>query len=343
MSNSSEQFSIRDDKLVEELLGHAAPRPAPPAEDEAVVRDAVHAEWQAVTGRIRTRRRVTQFAIAATVILGLALSFNALRVGNGTAVQVATIDRSDGAIYLLGEQSELQEMTGLDAIAAGQIVVTGDAAGIGLVWGNGGSLRIDENSRVEFTSPDSIYLRYGRIYFDSQAKRVAAAISGSGFQVNTDHGSVSHLGTQYMAFTDTGRLQVSVREGEVKVDGNYAATATAAEGQQLTLHGAARPTIVNFHGYGEAWDWVEATAPVAEVDGKTVHEFLLWVGRETGLKITYESPAAEQKARVGILRGNIDDLNPRDELRLRMAGEDLDYHIDEGNIYVDLTDTSSHP
>ena len=146
MSKSGDQVSTRDDRLVEELLEHAAPRPAPPSDDEAIVREAVLAEWQAVTGRIRTRRWVLQFAVAATVLLGIALVFNALRVDDLPTVQVASIDRSHGPIYLLGEQSELQEMTGLHVISVGQIVVSGDAAGIGFAWGDGGSLRIESES-----------------------------------------------------------------------------------------------------------------------------------------------------------------------------------------------------
>ncbi len=342
MSNSSDRFSIRDDELVERLLEHAPPRPAPPEKDEAMVRDAVFAEWQMVTGRVRMRRRVTRLAIAATVLLGFALAFNALRIGDVEAPRVATIDRSHGAIYLLGEQSEMHAMNGLDAINAAQIVITEADSGIGLAWGNGGSLRIDEKSRVEFTSAESVYLHYGRVYFDSRAGHAVAAVTASGLRIDTDHGSVSNLGTQYMAFVDVERLRVSVREGEVLVDGKYAEAATASEGQQLTLSGSARPTIMSFSGYGEAWDWVETTAPAAEVDGKTVHEFLLWVGRETGLKVAYESQEAEQKARQGILRGNV-EMEPRDELRFRMAGEDLDYRIQGGTIYVSIIAASRHP
>ncbi len=338
MSKSSEQVSTSDDRLVEKLLEHAAPRPAPPSDDEAIVREAVLAEWQTVTGRIRMRQRVLRFAVAATVLLGVALLLNALRVDDLPAVQVASIDRSHGPIYLLGEQSELQEMKGLHAISAGQIVVSGDAAGIGFAWGNGGSLRIGENTRVEFTSTDALFLHHGRIYFDSHSSQTGATL-----RIDTEHGSVRHLGTQYMAFADVHRLQVSVRQGEVEVDGHYADTATAAEGQQLTLTGAARPSIVNFSGFGEAWAWVEATAPAAEVDGKTVHEFLLWVARETGLTVAYESAAAEEQARAGILRGNVDDMDPRDELRLRMSGEDLDYRIQGGTIYVSFVGTFSRP
>ena len=346
MSKSSEDFAVRGDHAVEALLENAAPRPSPPSEDEMVVRDAVYSEWRAVTGRIRTRRRMTRFAIAATVLLGIALSFNALQVTDVQAVQVATISKSHGSIFLLGEQSELQEMHDLASISAGQVIVTGEDAGIGLRWGNGGSLRVDRNTRIEFTSADAVYLRSGRVYFDStptadgNSSGTVAAITGSGFAIETDHGSVRHLGTQYMTFTNTDRLSVSVREGQVAIDGAYVEEAVAVEGQQLTVSGGARPTVVNFNGYGEAWEWIEATAPAVEVDGRTVDEFLIWAAREMGLQVVYDSAAAANIARTGVLRGNV-DLGPRDELRFRMSGEDLSYRIDGGTINVSAIDSGS--
>lgn len=350
MSRSSEEMVTRGDIAVEALLEKAIPRPAPPSADEQVVRDAVHAEWQAVVGRTRTRRRLTHFAIAATVLLGIAVSFNALRVTEVQAVQVATISKSHGSIYLLGEQSELQEMSDLASISAGQVVVTGDDAGIGLQWGNGGSLRVDKNTRVEFTSADTAYLHSGQVYFDStpsalpdrKSSVTVAAITGSGsaLTIETDHGSVRHVGTQYMAFTDTDRLSVSVREGQVSIDGTYVDKAVALEGQQLTVSGGARPTIVNFNGYGEAWEWIEATAPAADVDGRSVDEFLNWVGREMGLQVAYESPTAERIAYDGVLKGNV-DMAPSNELQFRMSGEDLRYRIDGGTIIVSEIDSGS--
>lgn len=342
MNRSGDELRLRGDEAVEELLEYAAPRLTPPSKDEAIVRDAVRIEWQAVSGRIRTRRRVTQFAIAATVLLGIAVAFNALQVSNAPVVQVATISKDHGTIYLLGEQSELQEMTDLEEIAAGQIIVTGDGAGIGLDWHSGGSLRIDQSTRIEFTSADSVYLHSGQIYFDSQPSELLSAITGSGFEITTDHGSVRHLGTQYMIFADADKLSVSVREGEVLVNGAYVDEAVAVEGQQLTVSGGARPIVVNITGYGDSWDWVETMAPAVDVDGRSVDEFLRWIGRETGLQISYESPVAEQRARDGILKGNV-DMDPRDELRFRMSGEDLNYRIDGGTIYVSAIESSSRP
>jgi len=333
---------MRGDKAIEELLEHAAPRSTPPTEHESMVRDAVYAEWRAVTGRVRMRQRMTFFAVAATVLLGIAVSFNALQVTDVQSVQVATISKSHGSIYLLGDQSVLNQVTDLESISAGEVIVTGEDSGIGLEWGNGGSLRIDKNTRIRFTSEDSVYLESGRIYFDSRPSQLVAAITGSGLEITTDHGSVRHLGTQFMTYADTERLSVSVREGEVAVDGVYVEEAVAVKGQRLTVSGGARPVVVNINGYGEAWDWIENTAPSADVDGKSVDEFLKWVGRETGLQVSYESSAAEQKARDGILKGSI-DMSPRDELRFRMSGEDLDYRIDGGTIYVSAIDSSSRP
>jgi hypothetical protein len=108
----------------------------------------------------------------------------------------------------------------------------------------------------------------------------------------------------------------------------------------MTVSGGARPTIVDFNGFGEAWSWVEATAPVVDVDGRSVDEFLRAVGRETGLQVYYESPIAEQLATSGVLKGNV-NMAPREELAFRMSGEDLVYRIDGGTIYVSAIDSGS--
>ena len=172
-----------------------------------------------------------------------------------------------------------------------------------------------------------------------------ASISGksseSNFRIETDHGIVTHFGTQYMTYSSSEELTVSVREGEVAIDGNYR-DETVLEGQQLKIAGNTRPSVANFPRHGIAWDWVEQTSPVADVDGRSVAEFLSWVGRETGLEIVYESPEAELVAHKGELRGKV-DMDPRSALSYRMRGEDLNWHIDGGTIIVSLKDGNSGP
>ena len=331
------------DKAVEALLEHAVPRPTPPSDDEQVIRAAVQAEWQAISGKRRDRTRLARFAIAASVLLAMIASLNVLRDSGIVPVQVATINKSYGSIYMLGEQSELHKLSDLSAITVGQKIVTGPDSGIGLEWGNGGSLRIDAETRVEFISAEAIYLRSGRIYFDSTpSDLIASGSTGTKptqFRIETDHGAVSHSGTQYMTETSSETLVITVREGKVSIDGNYH-DETALEGQRMEVVGNTRASVVNFARHGVAWDWVEHTSPIADVDGRSVDEFLSWVSRETGLRIVYESPEAEQKASSGILRGKV-DMDPRSALAFRMMGEDLDWHIDGGTITVSLIDGNS--
>lgn len=334
MSDLNQGASVPSDDVLEELLKHAAPRPMPSPSDEAAVRQAVRGEWQVVSDRRQSRRRILTYAIAATVLVGVFSVFSVFRMPVVDAVQVASIEKSFGSIYLLGEKSELRETQELSNILSGQTIVTGSQAGIALAWGNGGAMRMDETTRVEFIDGKSVYLKSGRIYFDSEPSALMAGISGvdtDGFVIQTDHGEVAHVGTQFMTGVDAATLTVSVREGRVAVDGEYHRH-IASSGEQVTLSGRQRPSVLSISRSGNSWDWVSRTSPAADVDGKTLHEFLLWACREMGLELQFEG-RAEQVARSAILRGTI-DTEPAEALRQRLATAALEWRIDEGVIYV---------
>jgi hypothetical protein len=334
MSDFEYSTGVASDDALEKLLKHASPRPTPSRSDEAEVRQAVRAEWQNVSSRYRSRRRVASFAIAASVLIGMFAVFNLFRVPIVEVIEVASIEKSFGSVYLLGESSELRETQDLASVLSGQTIVTGSQAGIGLAWGNGGSMRMDEKTRVEFVNEETVYLKSGRIYFDSSPSPLIAGIDGGDtaqFVIQTDIGDVTHVGTQFMTGVDAGTLTVSVREGRVAVDGEYHSH-VASSGEQLTLSGRQRPTVLSIGRHGDSWEWVSRTSPPADVDGKTLHEFLLWACRELGLEIQWEG-AAEQVARDAILRGRIDTA-PAEALRQRLATAALEWHIEEGVIYV---------
>jgi ferric-dicitrate binding protein FerR (iron transport regulator) len=263
-----------------------------------------------------------RFAMAASVLVAVFASFNVFRDAGIVGLEVAAIGKSHGAVYLLGERSELTELSTLESVLVGQTIVTGKGAGIGLEWYRGGSLRIDAGTTVEFLAADSIQLREGRVYFDSTALGNVA-----NFTIDTAHGDIHHVGTQYMAAVDALTLVVSVREGVVTVNrrtGEERATA----GQRLEFIGDARPGLSNISATAAQWAWVEATAPTLDFSGKSTYEFLQWVGRETGYRVAFDSTEAEQLARDGRLVGTIPGLDPRSELEVRMLGEDLDYAFD---------------
>lgn len=336
MSDLEKGTGIGSDEALEQLLSHASPRPVPSAADEAAVREVLHAEWGAVSGRRRTYRRTLRFAIAATLLVAVFSLFNLFRVPAVDAVQVATIEKSFGPIYLLQDTSELQETSTLSDVQSGHTIVTSDEAGIALAWGQGGSMRMDEHTRVRFVDEGSVYLESGRVYFDSAPSALIGGITSGDsrdFVVATEFGEVSHTGTQFMTEVNGGKLSVSVREGQVAVDGRYHRQ-VASSGQQVTVSGRQQPTVLSLSAYARDWSWVGRTSPPADVDGKSIYEFLQWVHRETGLEPRFDGQA-EQVARIELLKGKI-DAEPLEALPRWMATTALGYDIieSEGVIYV---------
>ena len=335
MSDQGKRTDIRSDEMLERLLKKAGPRPVPSHEDAAAVRRAVRAEWQHLTGRRRRQVRVVQYALAATLLLGVVAIFNMLRVPVADAVTVASIDKSFGAIYLLGDSAELHETTGIESVYSGQTIVTGDDAGLSLAWGRGGSLRVDGNSRIEFTDESSIFVRSGRVYFDSTPSSLISAGANGNLVIDTEHGTVRHLGTQFMTRIESDELVVLVREGQVKIEGAYH-DYTASPGEQVTFAGRQRPTALAIGSSGEVWDWVARTSPPVDVNGKSIRVFLDWASRELGLRLEFEG-TAESVADQFMLVGSV-DTGPTDALRLRLATAALSYRIEGDVLYVSDTE-----
>ena len=323
------------DDALEALLRKAPPRPMPAGEDTAAVHDAVKDEWLAVTGRRRTRRRLISLVAAATVLLAVGVTVTLLRVPSALPVQVATIDKTIGSIHFLGEQSQLREMRDLAEVIAGQTIVTGHDSAASINWTNGGSLRIDEDTRVEFISPEEILLKSGRVYFDSQPSSLQAGItqsSVSGFAIRTEQGVVRHIGTQYMTGISGGALTISVREGQVEVEGTYHDT-TAKAGQRLTLAGSNRPAITNIPSHGDDWRWVEQIAPAINFDERSAYEFIHWVARESGFEVRFVSGTVERRARDTKMTGSV-DREPQVALQTLLKTTTLNSRIDNGWIVI---------
>jgi len=334
MIDVNSKTESRNDDVLERLLKEASPRPVPSSDDTALARRAVRAEWRKMSDRRRSRRQVLQYAMAASVLLGVFAVFNAFRTPTGEMVEVASIQKSFGAIYFLGDAAKLRPADAVSGVFSGQTIVTGNEAGLALAWGDGGSLRIDANSRVEFPSRDAVFLHSGRLYFDSSPSLMMAGVTASSagsLAVQTDHGRVMHAGTQFMTQVRPDALIVSVREGEVAITGAYHQH-TATPGDQVTLVGRQRPSVLRIAADSSDWQWLGRTTPPVRVDGRSLFEFLHWASRETGLHVEFEGDA-EAIARQAILRGSI-DTEPFDALRLRLASAALGWRIDAGVLYV---------
>ncbi len=152
--------------------------------------------------------------------------------------------------------------------------------------------------------------------------------------IMTDHGAVTHVGTQYMTRADGSILTISVREGEVRLE-SQSTVESASAGQQLQIQGGTAVSVVNIKPYGENWQWIEQMSPSISTQGRSIDELIAWVSHETGLDFKYGSEEVEGRAKKGLLIGpeNIDS-EPMSALEFWMPATDLTWSIEDGVIHI---------
>lgn len=324
MTVSPEDQDLRTDEAFTALLGSADPRPRPSKHHEHAVRQVVHAEWRHSTRR-RKRRRWTLLSLAAGLAV-VVLGANFLTVpwsGSTTLEDVASIEKRVGEVTV-----------------DGNAIATGAASYAALAWVNNASLRLAENTRIEIDSAERIYLAAGSVYFDSSpaglVERHIGGVPPGVLEIRTDEMVVSPRGTRFLTTVAGGQIVVRVREGAVIARGQGFETVAEA-GRQIVHRGSGMPTSSAASAFGDAWDWVERTSPPIDTEGRTVSEFLNWVGRETGRTLRYEGDSAEHLARTSVLVGyGRMDLEPSVALRVVMLSTDLEWRIDGGEIVLSV-------
>ena len=331
--NDRGRASDRSD-AIEELLGNAAPRPVPPADDEQAVRAAVLSEWKRVTDRRAVWRRAASYGLAASVVVAVLAGLALLRApGVAQATPVAAIAKEHGTVQLAGDPAETS-----GTVFVGQTLTTEDGAGVALAWRRGGSLRIDEDSRVRFDSPSSIHLLAGRIYFDSVTDPLSQVRPPGGparLVVETSNGVLRHLGTQFIAEVDGDSLNVLVREGAVRLERN-GVLQTAAAGQGIRVVGAEAGRVSAVSGSGVRWEWVQRLSPPVDLRGRSARDALRWVGRETGLDIRFGTRSAQRAAESAEWRGleELGRMEPLLALDLIVSGAGLQWRSTDGVVVV---------
>ena len=323
------------DTAVEELLSQAAPRPTPPPEDEAQVYAAVHAEWDRLTGARRRRAHTLRFGLAASVLVAVFAGLLLLRAPDqGVVVQpVAAVGKRTGEVRIAGSDQAPRDAQ----VFSGDRIETGADAGVALAWERGGSLRIDRESRIDIVSRTRIRLLAGRIYYDSADNAMSGAppAGPARILIDTPHGTLRHLGTQFAAELTSDGLSVAVREGLVRIESDD--TREIAEAGQRLLISTNLPIRYSaIDATDDFWRWAERLAPPVTLDGRSVYEALRWISRESGRAIRFESAAAEQAARDQLIVG-LDEFGraaPSRALDGILSISGFDWRIEQGVIVV---------
>jgi ferric-dicitrate binding protein FerR (iron transport regulator) len=306
-------------------------RPRPAAETAAFA--ALHAQWQRGVARQRRRRGTTLVAASAAAIAALGVTYLWLQSAAPSAPAViAIVEHVDGSdITWRDDRSQAQPLGTLRALTEGQRLATGLGSRVALRWHRGGSLRLDESSRLEFVSAGAVRLTAGNLYFDSAADGDSGGAAPE-LAVQTPAGEVVHIGTQFMVSVASDEVVLSVREGQVKVTGDgFELVVGTNEEVDLRADGTRETNEVD--GHGERWAWAANIAPQIELDGRTTFDVVAWAARETGRRVVYATAAARMRARNDVLRG-IDRRSPSGILALLPHLTGLAYEIRDDTIVV---------
>jgi hypothetical protein len=312
--------SANTNDSIAELVRLAGPRPDVPPHVQQRVHAAVHAEWRSTLRRRWTLHWGMPLALAATVILGIALSNRSPEI---KAAPIATVALIDG-----GDRLASGLATG-DPIYPGDAIATGEF-GVALTGNRGLVLRLDAGTDATFESSEKLTLRNGRIYADTGQ----SIYGGTSVTIRTSVGSVTDVGTLFAVTHSDGDMSVAVREGRVDVSGS-AGSYTAEAGDLLTL----KQNDVAFDKlppYDSSWQWAEALAPSFDIESGTLLDFLRWAARETGKELVFENDDARVAATGTRLHGSISGLTPSEAIEsvLPTTKFGSGYRIDERRIVI---------
>ena len=315
------------------LLGRAGVRERPRPTVESAAFAALRAQWR---DRVASRRRrlftalAAGSAAAAAMLVGI---YSGLQSAVPSAPAVlATVEHLEGGdITWRDDRTQAQPLGSLRALSEGQRLATGSGSRVALHWHDGGSLRLDENSRLELVSATAVRLTAGNVYFDSAVADGGSAATPE-LAVQTPAGEVVHIGTQFMVSVASDEVVLSVREGQVKVTGDGFELVVAAN-QELDLRSDGTREVTAIDGHGDRWAWAAEVAPQMALDGRATFDVVAWAARETGRSVVYATPTAERRARDDLLHG-VDRRSPRGILALLPHLTALAYEIRGDTIVV---------
>lgn len=329
---------MNDHDLIEALLKATGRRPAVPADRTDRVRAAARDDWRHEVARHARRRRVRwglSLAAAAVVVMVVGLGIRALQPSITPELSGIRVERVANAAWARTRSFPLFRST--VALHAGSIVSWGDAvttgadARVALRAPSGHSLRLDTDTTLRVLSDRVFALERGAVYVDVRGDRAHAETS---LRIDTAVGTIEDHGTQFAVRFDGGSLSLQVREGVVTLSAP-AERSVAQAGQKLTLDASGRIMTTEDAGDGAGWSWAEAIAPMMEIEGRSLADFLDWVVRERGVRLRFADSGLAGRAPHIVLRGSIAGMTLEQAATSVLATCGATHRWDEGALVVD--------
>jgi ferric-dicitrate binding protein FerR (iron transport regulator) len=332
-----------EDDPILRILEQAGPRSTAPNERAERVRTTVRAHWRSETSAAPRRRTPAwaAAALAAAAALVVAVAWGVWSPGQrppGAEAPIATLLRLEGSIRLADGaplRAGGEALRPGDMLAPGTSIETAADGRAALALADGSSLRIDSGTRVRLLPGPTLDLELGAVYIDSgpgQARRVF-------LEVRTRLGVVRDIGTQFEVRLSGDELWLSVREGLATLARSGRSFAAPA-GTKLV---AGATGVESRALQGPDWTWVLAIAPAFEMEGRTLHEYLDWLARETGWRVEFADPAIVREASTVVLHGSVADLRPDETPAAVLPTCGLRHRLTDGTLLIERLEGAGRP
>jgi len=295
----------------------------------ARVRATVHARWQdSLQSNRPWQQNWARVAMASAAVLALGF---ALSMWLAPSTDLPGLSPMRRVVAISGEV-----WVGSVALASGDIIpifseiTTGPAGRVALDLNAGVSVRLDQGTRLAFTSDTSATLAAGAVYVDSGRQ-----IPGPDpvLAVRSSWGVVRDLGTQFQVRL-TGEFQeVGVREGAVTLENDEDSFHVAA-GTTLTL-GSDGPVRSETPADGPEWSWVTRVSPPQDLHGRTLLSFLEWVCREKGWRLSFADTGVARATLETTISGSTAGLSLDEALEAVLAATPFTYQAADGLLAID--------
>ncbi len=328
----------RDEAALAKLLRLGGPRPPVPEDvcdrvystvrkawddlDPGPAEDRVHANvrraWLRRPGR-HPLRVLFPLALAMTVAIAAGLWLRSPVDETATSFRAGVVVRAIGDGLPAGTE-----------IRVGDRIRTGADEALSILLPDAASLRVDEDTALTVVARNRFELENGRIYADTGDR----IYRDSRLVVDTPHGVVRDVGTQFSVLAAPDALGIAVREGRVDLERGDE-THIAVAGERLQLMPGAAPNFERVQPHDPSWEWATALAPAYDIEGKSLLDFLRWAARETGRELVFEDPDLRSSAARTDLHGSVADFAPIEAVQSVLATTRFQHRIEDGRILIE--------
>ena len=334
--NKSEEYDPTEEEM-RSLLKEAGSRPAIDQRALAEIKNVAHRVWREryVEKTANPQGRQWAWPLAAALFCAMVLSWWTLHRAPTTAppsaaaILAARVERWRGVVTS-SQSNDENERTSVSAgqpLIAGSVILTDSApgpSGAALRMVGGQSLRLHAGTRARLVSPKIVELERGALYLDSMGR-------GS-ITIRTAFGDFYPIGTQFeirIGSEGERQAELRVREGRVRLH-SKANSLTASAGEEVIVHGDGSIVRGRSRPDDPSWDWVLASVPMLDIEGRTLAEFLSWVAREKGWQVKFASPEAAAASRTIILHGSIAQQSAVEALQTVTLSSGFEYQVTDG-------------